>query len=122
MAVEGRRKDYWQWAQRMHIKKEYADDPTKLYKWMKDTVPSKYADVFLNDHKAELGTLDTGHNVQILNIQLPEPRRELPSNPRQLDVIAVDGCKVDSTVTEAPDCDLNNVLLDDSGNGCTDEQ
>jgi hypothetical protein len=97
MAVEGRRKDFWLWAQRKHVERAYKDRPDKIWDWMKKTVPSKYAESFLNQQKAELG-LDLGARVNVLVCNFPEPR-QLASDVKELDVIAVDGCKADSTET-----------------------
>jgi hypothetical protein len=88
MAVEGRRKDFWLWTQRKHVEREYKDDPSRLWDWMKATVPAKYAESFTRQIPFEIEN-STKVEHRVLNITYAEPRR-LASDVKELAPIDVE--------------------------------
>jgi hypothetical protein len=68
---------------------------------MRKKLPTKFADMVSKYIPQEIEHINAPP-VNVLNITYAEPR-QLARDVRELDVIAVDGCKADSTVEEPED-------------------
>jgi hypothetical protein len=69
----------------------------KYFLHLDKVMPGKPADMIAKYIPQEIAaTMNVTHNVLVCNF--PEPR-QLASDVKELDVIAVDGCKADSTET-----------------------